>query len=147
LEALASDDEVAEVAAAFAEAGIPVEVRAWVEGQGAGAFTWSVMIEVATAASVATLAAAATTDAYKGLRRLVGKIHEKKKAAGTAAGWTTDSVAIVVKESSTWILLPPELPEEAWRALSEVSLTELPSDIVRWDPMTGQWRDAWDEYR
>lgn len=148
MEAVASDDEVAKVAAAFTDAGIPVEVRAWVEGQGAGAFQWVLMISVPTTAFFTALAAEAGKDAYKVLKRLVGRIHDARTAAGTAAGWTTNSVAIVEEETSTWILLPPELPEEAWRALSEVSLKELPSDpVLRWDPRTRQWRDAWDEYR
>ncbi len=148
MEAVANDDEVAEVVAAFTDAGIPVDVRAWVEGQGAGAFQWVLMISVPATAFFTALAAEAGKDAYKILKRLVGRIHERRTATATAAGWTTDSVAVVERETNTWILMPPELPEEAWRALSEFSLKELPSDsVLRWDPKTGQWRDAWDEYR
>lgn len=148
MKAVAGDDEVAEVTAAFADAGIPVEVRAWLEGQGAGAFQWVLMITLPATAFLTALAAEAGKDAYKVLKRLVGSIHEARIAAGSAAGWTTDSIAVVDEQTNTWFLLPPELPEEAWRALSDVSLTELPSDaVLRWDPNTGQWRDAWDEYR
>ena len=118
LEAVASDDEVAEVAAAFTDSGYPGGGRAWVEGRGAGAFQWILMISVPATAFLTALAAEAGKDAYKVLKRLVGRIHEARTAAGTAAGWTTDSVAVVDEETSTWILVPPELPEEAWRALS-----------------------------
>ena len=112
MEAEASDDEVAEIAAAFAESGIPVEVRACRESQGAGPFQWELMIAVPTTAFFTALAAEGGKDAYKALKRLVGRIH----AARTAAGRTTGSVAVVEEATSTWLLLPPELPDEAWRA-------------------------------
>lgn len=73
MEAVASDDVVAEVAAAFTDAGIPVDVRAWVEGQGAGAFQWALMISVPATAFFTALAAEAGKDAYKVLKRLAGR--------------------------------------------------------------------------
>lgn len=148
LKAVAGDDEVAEVAAAFTDAGIPVEVRAWIEGQGAGAFQWVLMITVPTTAFLTAMAAEAGKDAYKVLKRLVGRIHKARIAAGRTAGWTTDSVAVIDEQTNTWVLLPPDLPEEAWRALSDVGMKELATDsVLRWDPDTGTWQDAWDEYR
>ncbi len=57
----------------------------------------------------------------------------------------TGSVTLVDEESGTWIALPTGLPDEAWLLLPEVSLKELPSGSLRWDPKMGRWRDAWDE--
>jgi hypothetical protein len=142
LEAEASANEIAAVAAAFAEAGIPAEVKADFERRGAGGnYPWLVVVSVPAAAFFTTLANEAGKDAYKVLKRLVGRIHEARKASSKAKG----SLTLVDEATGTWIALPPGLPDEAWRLLPEAQLTELPSGSLRWDPETLQWRDAWDE--
>ena len=137
LEAEARDDEVTAVAAAFAEAGIPADVRPGLERKGAGGdFPWAVIVTAPVTAVLGALA----VDGYKALKRLLKRLYDARKASRFSHG----SVTLVDEESGTWITLPPELPDEAWRVLPEVNLNELPSGTLRWDPKTGQWRDAWD---
>jgi len=142
VEAEASADEIAAVAAAFAEAGIAAEVTADFERRGAGGnYPWLVVFSVPAAAFFTTIANEAGKDAYKVLKRLVDRIHEARKASSKPNG----SLTLVDETTGTWIALPP--PDEAWRLLPEEQLMELPSGSLRWNPETLRWRDAWDESR
>jgi len=140
LEAYTPDDEIAAVAAAFAEAGIPAEVTTNFEWKGAGGdYPWLVEITTSLAPFFALIIATeATKDVWKALKRLVGRIHEARKASSRPNGRLT----LVDKTTGTWIALPPDLPDEAWRLFPEAQLTELPSGALRWDSETLQWRDA-----
>ncbi|HVF12711.1 MAG TPA: hypothetical protein VNA87_06460 [Actinomycetota bacterium] len=136
LEAYAPADEMAAVVAAFAEAGIPAEVTTNFEWKGAGGdYPWLVVI---TAPVLATFLAEATKDAYKALAKLVVRIYEARKASSRPNG----SLTLVDGSTGTWIALPPDLPDEAWKLLPEAQLTELPTGALRWDSETLQWRAA-----
>lgn len=143
METSATDDEVAEISAALTEAGIPAKVLSdTVKGGGAGAINWTLLISIPATAYFAKLASELATDSYNALKRTVGRIHEARKAAGVSMG----EVTFVDEEADTTFNLPPELPEDAWRALSEKRPEEY-SDIWVWDPTTGQWRDFWKQHR
>jgi len=142
LEAYAPSDELAAVAAAFAEAGIPAEVTTNFEWKGAGGdYPWLVVITTSLAPFLATFANEAYKDAYKSLKKLVVRIHEARKASSRPNG----SLTAVDEATGTWIALPPDLPDQAWKLLPEAQLTELPSGSLRWDSKSKRWRDAWDE--
>lgn len=110
---------------------------------GAGAFPWVVMISVPATAFFTAIASETGKDAYKALERLVGRIYKARKAAGEFTG----SVTFVDEETGTWINLPPDLPDDARRALGEIEWNSLPSAVLRWDRDRGRWGDAWDEFR
>ncbi len=143
METSATDDEVAEISAAFAEAGIPARVLSdTAKGGGAGAIDWTLLISLSATAYFAKLASEMATDHYNALKRVAGRIFDARKEAGRSPG----SITFVNEETGTSFSVPLELPDEAWRALSEVT-PEGSSDMWVWDPRTGQWLDFWDQYR
>ncbi len=115
LEAEARDDEVAAVAAAFAEAGIPADVRADLERKGAGGdFPWAVIITAQVTAFFTVFVTEAGKDAYKNLKQLIKRLYDARKASRFSHGGVTFRDA----ETGKWITLPPELPDEAWLSFS-----------------------------
>ncbi|MGH9155200.1 MAG: hypothetical protein ACRD1K_04995 [Acidimicrobiales bacterium] len=137
LEYAGTDDEVAAVAAAFAEAGIDADVLVDLENKGAGGeFPWVVLISVPTTWFFAAFAGEAGKDAFKTLKTLIKRLYHARKTAQLRTGAAT----LIDEETSTWINLPPDLPDEALRQLPQIPLNELPSRVLRWDRVTGRWR-------
>ncbi len=137
LEYAARDDEVAAVAAVFAEAGVDANVRVDPMLKGAGGdFPWMVIISVPATAFLTTFAAEAGKDAYKELKKLIKRLYDARKTAQFRTGYLTFGG----DKTSTSFNLPPELPDEAWQQLPEITSTELRSGVLRWDREMGQWR-------
>src|SRR5437868_14546906 len=114
LECAARDDEVAAVAAVFAEAGVDADVRVDPMLKGAGGdFPWMVIISVPATAFLTTFAAEAGKDAYKELKKLIKRLYDARKTAQFRTGFLTFGG----DETSTSFTLPPELPDEAWPQL------------------------------
>jgi hypothetical protein len=38
------------------------------------------------------------------------------------------------------VVIPPDLPDEAWTSLSTLNLQQFPSGVVSYDRQTGVWR-------
>lgn len=138
LEADPTDDELAAVKAGFREAGFDARVSSdpWAKGAG-GDFPWMVIISVPVGLFIKALAEEAGKDAYKHLKRLVKKLYDARKASQ----FTHGSVIVQDTDTSASATLPPELSEEAWQAVAEVSFEGLPGATYRWNSETGEWQE------
>jgi len=138
LEAEARDDEVAAVAAAFAEAGIDAHVRIDPDCKGAGGeFPWMVAISLPATAFFTAVAAKAGEDAYRGLKKLVRRLYDARKASK----FRTGRVVLMDIDSGRSFTLPPEPSDEAWHQLSTAGPDDFAASVFRWDRETGEWQE------
>jgi len=138
LEAEARDDEVAAVAAAFAEAGIDAHVRADPDCKGAGGeFPWMVAVSLPATAFFTAVAAEAGKDAYKNLKQLIKRLYD----ARNASKFRTGRVVYIDMDSGKSFTVPPELSDEGWHQLSAAGPDDFAASVFRWDRETGEWQE------
>ncbi len=144
LESECSKADQAAVADVFKAAGIPAEVEATYARRSAEVLPWLIQIEahlrqlisylLAGAAGGATGAAGA--DGWAALKSLARRL---RGARPTSEG----NITIKEVESETEIVLPPELPDEAYQRLLELEDIRAPqSGILRWDREQRAWVDS-----
>lgn len=77
-------------------------------------------------------------DAWRRLKRFVRELR------GARPGKSTQLVAIL---NNKWIVFPENDPEDAFRRLCEINVTEVAneSDTLVWDEGIQDWRDSWSE--
>lgn len=138
LEADPTDDELAAVTASFREAGFDPRVSSDPRAKGAGGdYPWMVIISVPVGLFIKALVEEAGKDAYKHLERLVKRLYDARKASK----FTHGSVLIEDTDTSASATLQPEVSEEVWQALAEVSFEGLPEATYRRNPETGDWQE------
>ena len=138
LEAEASDDEVAAVAAAFTEAGIDAHVRLDPACKGAGGeFPWMVAISLPATAFFTAVAAKAGEDAYESLKKLVRRLYDARRASRFPRG----RVSLLDIDTGKSFTLPPELSDEAWHQFSAAGPDDFAASVFRWDREKGEWQE------
>lgn len=136
----AGPQEVSAVEAAFAEGGIPAEVRASIEYKSIEIPPWAIYVtEIGAGAFFTAFSAAAGASAWKHLERLVHSLFESRKNSRAPRG-----VVIVRREKLPDLLLQHDLPPEAYQALFHELTDAAESGQLRWDPKTRRWRDTFD---
>jgi hypothetical protein len=136
LDSSATPEEVGVVREAFTDAGLTAKVRPSYERRGTGDLPWVVMVSVPLTAFLTAFAAEAGKDAYKGLKRLVRTIWDKRtKTSGPSGSFT-----IIDIKSGIWVLLDPDIPDDAYSALSELDLDSLQgSGVLKYDKNQEGW--------
>jgi hypothetical protein len=150
LESGAADAECFAVAEVFESAGIRAVVRGDLIRRSADLAPW--LIEITAAWTIAKFLGAAAAgfadeagrDAWKGLKRLITGLYKAREASQAPEGEVTLKEEAVIK-----ILLPSDLPDQAYRRLYEIEDLSAPlSGILRWDNDAQDWTDVFaGEYR
>lgn len=131
LDDLASDEEVAAVQAAFDDAGVPAVATANVSQRSAGEVPWVVYAMLPVGAFLTAFGAAAGTDAWHGLKRLVLAIY---RARGEAAG-RDGSIRLDVGDRTA--ILTDQISDEGFCQLAHDELP--PGGYYTWDDAEGAW--------
>jgi len=136
LDVSASNEEVQGVQDAFAKAGVEVDVQAAYERKGIGEFPWIVLLSVPATAFFSAMAAAAGKDAYRALKGIIGAVWAVRKRCSGPRG----DVILRDEDTGTWIMLEPDLPEEAYEKLAGLDPTRFRAGSLRYDWELGEWR-------
>lgn len=150
LESGAADAECFAVAEVFESAGMRAVVRGDLIRRSAGLVPW--LIEITAAWTIAKFLGAAAAgfadeagrDGWKGLKRLITGLYNARQASRAPQGGVT-----LQEEAGIQVLLPPDLPDQAYRRLYEIEDLSAPlSGILRWDSNAQDWTDVFaNEYR
>jgi hypothetical protein len=139
----ASASELKAVEQAFREANMDAEVRADYEAYSALP-PWAIYVAVPTAAIFwAGFVGAAGADAWKGLRDLVGKLFRARGQSKNPKG----SVVLTITDVHEKVVFSDGLPDEAYRSLLKIEITQTQCGQIQWDDKAGAWRDPWDADR
>lgn len=125
----ARPEEVEAVAAAFEEAGFDGPVSADIGRRSLGDLPFVIYVGAAPAAFLSAFAGAAGKDAYESLKKFVGRLVVARRER-------RGSVVIEDREShedSTVLVLPSDLPEEAFAALADLDLEAPKGAYLIWD--------------
>lgn len=141
----ATDAERAAVAEVFESAGIQADVQGTYIRRSADLLPWLIEFTVAwtivkfLGAAAAGAADEAGRDAWKWLKRLNTGLYEARKASRAPQG----GVTLKDPEEGIEILLPPDLPDLAYRRLFEIENPCAPlSGILKWDNDAQDWKDV-----
>lgn len=135
IERAASPDELADVRAAFAEAGVPATVRAALEFKSAESVAIAaLMVTGVLTAFLSAIVAAAGNDAYAVLKRLALQAGGRRRRRGTTLWFQDDS------DRHIDIAFAGDLPDEAYQSLFELDLERVPDHcIIRYEPDVADW--------
>lgn len=123
------------MAEVFESAGIRAVVRGDLIRRSAGLAPWFIEITAAwtiakfLGAAAAGFADEAGRDGWKGLKRLITELYKARKASRAPQGGVT-----LKEEGGIQVLLPPDLPDQAYRRLYEIEDLSAPL----WDSQVGQ---------
>jgi hypothetical protein len=131
LDELASGEEVAAVQAAFDDEGIPAVATANLARRSAGKLPWEVYATLPVGAFLMAFGAAAGTDAWHGLKRLVLAIFRVRRKATGLDG----SIVIVVGDRT--VVLSDQVSDEGFRQIAHEALP--PGGYYIWDDAEGRW--------
>jgi len=111
-----------------------------------GTVVTTAVVTAAAVPFVKTLAQKAAEDSYAAVRKFIRHLirtHGQRKREYGATAHKGPVLLVHDPNTGTILRLPPDLPDDAIRALIDATLTT-PSDTVRpvrliWDPTKGQW--------
>jgi hypothetical protein len=135
-----TDAERAAVAEVFEAVGITAEVEGADIRESAGeTLPWLIQIETAFsnlgALIVAGALGAAGADGWERVNDLASRLYEARKDS-------SGDVTLKDPDTTAEIPLPRDLPDEAYRRLSEIERPRAPqSGILRWDRERREWID------
>jgi hypothetical protein len=135
IEATASEEELAAVRRAFEDAGLGAEVGAGLEFKSAGPETIvSVLVIGPLTVFLARFVQLAADDAYKTLKAFVQRVCARRERHATAL-WLQDETGRRVD-----IAFGPELPDDAYRAIFELDLQDIPLNAtIRYEDEARDW--------
>jgi hypothetical protein len=126
----ASPSDVAALADALDECGIPAAVRPGIARRSVGDMPWIVLITVPAGAIAAGFFGKAGSDAWDGLKRVVGRIYAVRRSSEAQTG------SIEISEGNRALIFSETVTDAGYRAIAE-----LPSSgYYVWDPQTSSWR-------
>jgi len=138
LDSSAPAEDVSAVREAFNNAGLLVTVRPSYERKSIGDFPWIVMVSAPLTAFLTAFAAAAGKDAYEGLKKLVHSIWAKR----TTTSGTSGSFIIIDSKSGIWVFLDPDIPDDAYSALTKLDLDSLQGlGVLKYDKDEKRWTE------
>ena len=137
LEMEAPSQEVADVEEVARREGIRGSVRPSLIRLSQGELPWVVIlldpVAILFSAFLKGAGQEAGRDAYKRLKSLVSRLYNARRNRN-------GSVTVEDFETSTYIVLSDDLPEEAYRQLAELGLEQLKGGYWVWDYERNQWR-------
>jgi hypothetical protein len=138
-----SDEDMHSMQEAFASAGLDVETRRIAPaGNGVGFYLGVTVFEAGAGAFLVAFAGAlgtaAGTDAWKGIKRVVGRLKEWFAQHYPSAP-PHDRVTLNLRdaESGAMVYISSDLPDEAYQALGQ--LDPEPGTEYLWDEDAGLW--------
>jgi len=140
IERSASADELADVRAAFADAGLNASVRASIEFKSAESDAIASLLVIGPiTAFLSAFAGAAGKDAYHALKTFVARAGRRRHRPNTSL-WLQDSTGTHID-----VVVGPDLPDNAYRAIFELDFTSLPSGAsVHYDEQIGKWMNVFE---
>jgi hypothetical protein len=105
------------------------------ERKSIGDLPWTVMIMVPITAFFTGIRAAAGADAYKVLKRLVIDIWTASRGPDGYRGVTI----LRDRESGDYIILEPDLPDEAYATLAEADPSDTRDGVLKYDRRRKHW--------
>ena len=132
LDSDANDAEVAAVKAVLAEEGINGSIEATWSIRGLGEYPWVIFLLVALRPFYKSFLSEAGKDAYQGLRRLICKLFRARRDSN-------GTIEVCDDNTETHIFLADDLPEEAYRQLTQKGLEQLKGGYWIWDSNLEEW--------
>lgn len=148
LESECSRTDLLIVTGVFETFGIPADVRGSYTRRSAADLPWIIVIGFSAWAGGTFLKAAlqaagdeAGREAWRSLMHLIRALYQARKDSRVADG----GVSLTFSDPPLDVLLPPDLPEVAYRGLCEIERPHPLSGILMWDGEIQAWTDAGDQ--
>ena len=136
LDSDASASEMASVVDVAREEGIHGSVEATLSSRSSGEIPWSIFLLAPVGVFFYKFFAAvgeeAGKDAYQGIRRLISRLFGARHNSN-------GSVVLLDDSTKTHIILSADLPEEAYKQLSQKGLAQLKGGYWTWDSNLEEW--------
>jgi hypothetical protein len=132
-------DEEQALANALRDLGIEPQVRALPARRSADQVAWLVLAMLPLNSFLTALGTKAGEDGYHWLRSVIGRLAPKRVAESTAP--------LVIQDPGTGlqVVLPPDLPAQAYTQLLALDLTRFRLGPVYYDKQADHWRSLLDE--
>jgi hypothetical protein len=99
--------------------------------------SWMILATLPLASFLNALGSYVAEDTFRSLRRLLGRAGSRQDRAPAAAGPRT--LVLRDTESTTEVILDPDLSIEGYRALLASDLSVLSGTTMRYDPVRRSW--------
>ena len=126
---------------AFGDLGVAARARAVPTRRGAAELQWLVLAALPLQAFLSGLGSSLADGASKGLKRLVGRV------LGSRPEPAPHVLVLQDAETRLQVVLEPDLPTEAYRALLRLDLSAFRAGPLHYDRHGGRWRSELDESR
>jgi hypothetical protein len=119
----------------FARLGVAARARVVPARRGVGDLSWLVLVSLPLQAFLTAVGSKLTEDAHHGLRDLVGRLISRKRPAAGAQR------PMVLRDAATGlqIVLEPDLPDDGYRQLVGLDLSQFRLGPVRYDRRRGRF--------
>jgi hypothetical protein len=128
----ASPEEVRAVEEAFRRVGLEANVRAGVV-ELSQQLTWIVIVSIPPSAFLTAYFGAAGADAWKATKGLSNWVRRFVQDLKDARGGDQEGTIELEDAGRAWLLLPSDLPEEAFRQLETVDWSTAQNGSLKWD--------------
>jgi hypothetical protein len=128
---------------AFGSLGVTARTRVVPPRRGVSELNWLVLVSLPLQAFLGSVGAKLADDAYGELKRLVGRLLHRDQP--TSVGQRPMVLRDVV--TGVQVVLEPNLPDEGYRQLFGLDLSEFQVGPVHYDRQEGRWRSELDEAR
>lgn len=144
VERRANAQEIERIRSAFDSIGLPVEVDAGYEVKSVPTEPFATTILIATAIIfIKAFIDEAAKDAYRGVRKVAGKalgtFMRQLATSRDISRRNPPGLWIKPEDGSPDLMLPPDLPDEAYVALFEVDFDAVDGSLIGWDRDTQRW--------
>jgi hypothetical protein len=125
----------------FARLGVAAMARVVPARRGVGDLSWLVLVSLPLQAFLTAVGSKLAEDAHHGLRDLVGRLISRNRPAAGAQR------PMVLRDAATGlqIVLEPDLPDDGYRQLVGLDLSQFRLGPVHYDRSLGRWRSELDE--
>jgi hypothetical protein len=126
---------------ALAQLGVTARTRVVAPRRGVGELGWLVLASLPLQAFLASLGTSVADETYRGLRSVVGRLlHRDPPAPGGQR-----PMVLRDETSGLQVVLEADLPDEAFRRLVGLDLSQFRLGPVHYDRHQGRWRSELDE--
>jgi hypothetical protein len=125
----------------FARLGVAARARVVPTRRGVSELSWLVLVSLPLQAFLTAVGSRLAEDAYRGLRDLVGRLLSRDRPTARAQR------PMVLRDAATGlqIILEPDLPDDGYRQLVGLDLSQFRLGPVHYDRSLGRWRSELDE--
>jgi hypothetical protein len=125
----------------FGLLGVTARTRIVPSRRGVGELNWLILVSLPLQTFLGSVGTKFAEDAYQGLKGLVGRlVHRDPPTPG-------DQRPMVLRDMATGlqVVLEPDLPDEGYRQLFGLDLSQFQLGPVHYDRHRGRWRSERDE--